>query len=151
MLTKEELNDALVKIAVDALEKLAFMFAYPEDDETLIPDELPLTARTTFSGPFSGTLLMSFSETVLPELTANMLGVDEEETSLEQQMDACRETLNVICGNLLPAIAGDQAVFSITMPEVLAQGARATATPPTARAILSIDGAWCDLRLLIDS
>lgn len=151
MLTTEELNDVLVKIAVDALEKLAFMFAFPEDDETLIPDELPLTARTTFSGPFCGTLLMSFSETVLPELTANMLGVDEEETSPEQQMDACRETLNVICGNLLPAIAGDQAVFSITMPEVLAQGARPTATPPTARAVLSIDDAWCELRLLIDS
>ena len=50
-----------------------------------------VAARVLFSGVFSGTLVMKLSSEVLPELTANMLGVnDKEEATLDQQYDALK-------------------------------------------------------------
>jgi chemotaxis protein CheY-P-specific phosphatase CheC len=67
-----------------------------------------------------GDLLLIISDAAMPELASNMLGMDEEETPPEdQQRDAVKETLNVICGNLLPKIGGVEAVFDIQAPEIL--------------------------------
>ena len=52
---------------------------------------------------------------MLPGLAANMLGVDEAPGSAEQA-DALGELANVLCGNLLPAIAGEQHVFILEAP-----------------------------------
>jgi hypothetical protein len=57
---------------------------------------------------------------MLPELAANMLGMDmDEDVSIEEQQDALRELLNVICGNLLPQLGGTQEIFSIEVPEII--------------------------------
>lgn len=149
MLNTENWNDILTQVVVEALEKLAFMFAMREDELSDVPEGLPLTARTSFTGPFSGTLVLSFSTQVLDELTANMLGVDEDETNAEQKADAFREALNVVCGNLLPAIGGETAVFNIRMPEII-RSHKQPAGPPAARAILSIDEGWCDVKLFVE-
>ena len=37
----------------------------------------------------------------------------EEEIDSEQKFDAIKETLNILCGNLLPEIAGNQDIFNI--------------------------------------
>jgi chemotaxis protein CheY-P-specific phosphatase CheC len=113
------MNNILYQVAEETLENLAFIFSFGDEEEPQNDSEQMDALRVFFSGEFSGELVMRMSKEVLPELAANMLGLDEEDIAREDQLDAASETLNVICGNLLPAIAGRQAIFNITSPEIL--------------------------------
>jgi hypothetical protein len=90
-------NRALHEATVQAFEELAFVFPMPELEP---PEHRPSTAATIdFEG---GRLVLVVSDDLLPVIAANMLG--DEEPSREDQLDALREVVNVICGNVLPAI-----------------------------------------------
>ena len=97
--------------------------------------------------------MMTVSEGVLTELSANMLGVDDQDTDREQRLDALKETINILCGNLLPALAGKEAVFDIGAPKI--EGEEEGFAAPSDDASdasslrLSFDGEPCDLRLFI--
>ena len=119
---KEPLNKMLSQTAIETFEKLAFLFAFPEEEGYGEEMGSMVSAGVVFSGPFSGSLVIAVSVTVLPELAANMLGIDEGiDISLDQQHDALKESLNVICGNLLPAIAGREPIFNMEMPVILSE------------------------------
>jgi chemotaxis protein CheY-P-specific phosphatase CheC len=149
-------SDVLMEVAGETLEQLAFIFSFPDEME---PDaiwaESVIGCHVTFNGQAQGGLLMLISAAALPELAANMLGLDEDETPPEdQQQDALREALNVICGNLLPRVGGVEAVFNIQKPEILeAEAAKAMMneyrSDPRgyASALLSLDEGECQLYL----
>jgi len=119
---RKQIHEALAQVGVETFEKLAFMFAFLADGEPAEQIEDAVSAGVVFSGPFSGRVTMNISAALLPELAANMLGLDDEaEVTLEQQYDALKETLNVVCGNLLPAIGGRDPIFNMEMPKVLSQ------------------------------
>ena len=63
---------------------------------------------------------MMVSTSIVPELASNMLGLDMADgpASPGQQEDALKELMNVICGNLLPEIAGCEAIFNVGAPEI---------------------------------
>ena len=150
----QQLEKTLSDIAADSLEKLAFIFAFPaEEADTGQPDSM-VTASVSFAGSFSGLLVMKVSTESLPELAGNMLGVDEdEETTLDQQHDALKETLNVICGNLLPEIAGRQEVFHIDSPQIVAVEQAIESNhdrSSTYHARLDLEDGQCELFLFID-
>ena len=114
----EEIKETLKQVTIDTLEKLAFIFAYGEEDAEEDDFENMTTAGVEFSGPFSGLLMMTISNSSLAEIAANMMGKDDdEEIPIEQQNDTLKEALNIICGNLLPKIADSQVVFNIGTPE----------------------------------
>ncbi len=77
--------------------------------------------EVTFQGPFRGRLVLVVSGPVLSEVAGNMLGEEPAEASREAQLDALGELANVICGNVLPEIAGDLETFALTPPALLAQ------------------------------
>jgi CheY-specific phosphatase CheX len=112
-------EEMLAEITTQTLEKLAFIFAGTEDDfDALNLDEAEI-AKVSFKGPFSGMLVMAISKFALPELSANMLGEDDQDTvTLDQQQDTLKETLNIICGNLLPQLSDKTAIFDIGAPEM---------------------------------
>lgn len=152
----EQLKEILSIVARDTLEKLSFMFSFPEDERCGMILDSVVAATILFSGPFSGTLVMTVSNQLLPELAANMLGVDDEETTLDQQHDALKETINIICGNLLPAIAGKEVVFNIDAP-VIISGVEAIknaiedhGNKPVSIVKLNIEESECDLFLFIN-
>ncbi len=154
----EKLNDILSRVAVESLEKLAFIFSFPEEDNGDMDYDSAAAAGVSFTGPFSGSLIITISRQVLVELTSNMLGVnDGQETTPDQQEDALKETINIICGNLLPFIAGEQAVFNIDTPEIIA-GADAIKNAvtdsdgrkPASSVKLDIDDEQCALFLFGD-
>ena len=96
---------------------------------------------------------MRISTCVIPELANNMLGLDDDAdiTDAEQQ-DALKEILNVICGNVLPAIAGDQVEFNIEAPEILSQDDDSKLKEidnPTCVVRLMLEEGFCDLYFLI--
>ena len=139
----QPLKNILTGITNDTLERLAFLFAFPDEDRSQDGPEPAVTGRVEFSGLFCGSLVVRVSTSIIPELAANMLGLeDDAEISVEAQQDAFKELTNVICGNLLPAIAGDQVEFTIGAPETLAAS--------DARNLLSRDTPACVVRLTLE-
>jgi hypothetical protein len=74
-----------------------------------------------FHGPVEGRLVLSISGNVLPSMVANMLG-EEGAPGPEVMEDALGELANVICGNVLPGIAGGQETFHLDPPRPMAVG-----------------------------
>jgi len=154
----EKLDQIITQISIDTLEKLAFMFAFPEDggDESIQPVDANghVHASVAFSGPFDGTLAIEMTLPELSELTVNMLGLDTEDgVTAEQRYDALKETLNVICGNMLPAIAGKQAVFNIEVPCLIEPNESMAADGeqhPCSVVRLNLEVGLCCLYLFID-
>jgi len=155
---RAKLEEIMSRVTIDTLEKLAFMFAYPDEDGEAQPKGSVVAGSVAFTGPFSGTLVVAMSIEVLQELAANMLGFDDdEETTEDHRSDALKETMNVICGNLLPAIAGNEVIFDIGVPGVLPsdQEMKIGAGIPdglelSAKVNLDLDEGQCVLFLFLD-
>lgn len=145
-------DEALIGAAEETFESLAFMIPMPAEDMVDGEDVTRARARVSFTGPMTGELLLGVSTEMLPQLAANMLGLDGPSASPEQQSDALGEVLNVICGNLLPVIAGSRAVFNVGAPIFLGlvdappapAGARQAAS-----AELTLDAGWAELTLYL--
>lgn len=146
------INKILYRVTEDVLGKLAFMFSFPEEEREPIESDSVLTASVSFEGLYKGSLVMIISDHVLPELTGNMLGIeDDETTTTEQQHDALKELINVICGNLLPEIAGKNAIFKVGMPQIfLDQATPAMDLTPVSSAKLAIEDGECDIFMYIE-
>lgn len=115
-------EQAMSGVIEETLASLAFMF--PVDSDAPGAPEAGAMRRATveFSGAFGGRLLVAVSPEMLEPLAANMLGLEDgARPSPEQQQDALRELLNVICGNLLPKIASPREVFDVHEPRHLAE------------------------------
>ena len=149
---KEQVNEILAATAIETLEQLAFIFGFTEDENGQPDSKSTVNASVSFSGLICGTLMIGLSQEVLTELTGNMLGI-EEDVAVEQQNDALKETLNVICGNLLPKIAGKQARLNIDMPIIISEKNLYKAHQKvelTARVRLGFENGLCDLYLILD-
>ncbi len=108
---------SLSRATTSTFEELALLF--PE--QVLSPEQAaaPLNVAVTveFRGHARGRLVLRASSSILPEVTANMLGSDASRQA-PLQRDALGELCNVICGNVLPDIAGAAAVFHLSAPVV---------------------------------
>ena len=143
----------LRKIVSDSMEKLAFMFFTLDMFREPIPFQNAVTAEVSFAGIFSGRLAMVITEPALTELAANMLGIDGDDVDQDHMHDALRETVNIICGNWLPIEGGDEAVFHIGSPKILAPSEAAAALtrqPPSVLEKMSIDEESCDIYFFRD-
>jgi CheY-specific phosphatase CheX len=144
----KQLDDILKSVAEVTFESLAFLLPMPEPDD---PVECTSTVVTVgFDGPFNGELIVTLPQAVLAELTENMLGLDMgEETAIETQHDAMKELANVVCGNVLPEIAGTTVVFNVAAPVL-----NDSTTPPSdeltsaARVTIHLDEGPARLELL---
>ena len=102
----------------ETFSALAFMFPVPPEEA--LPDQGDLTVATvTFEGPTRGWVELSVPTALLAPVAANMLGeFDETDVSDLQAVDALKELLNVLCGNLLPAVDSPMAEYHIFTPEI---------------------------------
>ena len=147
----QQINQILSAVTNDTLERLAFLFTFPDDSRNHEGPEPAMIGSVEFSGLFSGRLVVRISISIIPELAGNMLGMaDDDKISIEAQEDAFKELANVICGNVLPAIAGDQVEFSIGAPQMLsAQDAHELLgrDDPAGEVRLMVEGGYCDVYL----
>ena len=116
--SNSRLHQILTEVAETTFENLAFMFPMSDDGQGPPEQTGWASAKVDFAGQFSGTLFVGVSQGILPALADNMLGTDKGSASVEDQHDALKELANIICGNLLPVIAGTQAVFNVHPPEL---------------------------------
>jgi len=144
----------LTDVVVDTLAKLAFMFAAPLEKPAPAGTRELATVRVRFSGPLCGGMQLSLSLPLLAELAGNMLGADDASAlSADEQHDALCELINVICGNLLPLIGGNNAEFHIQTPFISAAGASASGEfgPVNAVSNLSVESGICRVALRLDA
>jgi hypothetical protein len=101
--------------ATSTFEALAFLI--PEECPPLGAELVPLaaTASVTWRGPVVGRVVIGVSDGVLAAVTGNMLGADAA-TDPAVQRDALGEVANVVTGNVLPMVAGADAVFRLDAP-----------------------------------
>ncbi|MFH1550548.1 MAG: chemotaxis protein CheX [Planctomycetota bacterium] len=140
----------LAETAEEVLASLAFTFVMPGEQET--SDEDVLKTKVGFSGPFNGTLSVAVPVSLVPQLAQNMLGLEGEECPETAQHDAIRELLNVICGNLLPRLAGCEPVFNLTQPKLVneTEDEAGDRYGPEAKVRLPLDEGWVELALVTD-
>lgn len=114
-----EWNAALAHSLSHVMERLCFMIPTPA---SLVPlSTNPAIASMTtvcihFDGPFSGRLELALSPELVDVVTGNMLGEDGPHPQETRDQAIC-ELANIACGNLLPLIAGRDAIFDLGTPE----------------------------------
>lgn len=150
-------NDLLFKVAEKTFGELAFLLIELEEiaqSKHHSPPTWGYAARVEFSGPFGGEMHIAITENMLRPLAANMLGIDVDEELPEgvQLEDALKELLNVTCGNLLPLIGGDQAVFHIEAPMLMPAPTPPLPThyTPSGRVQMTLDVGTAYLALFLD-
>lgn len=106
------------EVFCDVFEKVAFMFGEEAGREELSEAATEfIQAAMSFKGPFEGNLAIVVPDEMCPEIAANVLGMDlDDEIVKDQATDALKEVLNVICGNLLTEIAGEEPIFDLSVP-----------------------------------
>lgn len=120
-MSEQTIRDALNEVIARVFQQTAFLFPQPADLPESIPsgDDAFIAVSLTFSGDRSGDICLILPETVCRELAANLLGEDLTDDYLrEKVLDAAKETLNIIAGQLLIQMYGDKALFNLSAPEV---------------------------------
>ncbi|MCK4625131.1 MAG: chemotaxis protein CheX [Phycisphaerae bacterium] len=147
-------DEELYHVAEETFAALAFIMPLDPEDETPDETDAGIVASVTFTGEFRGIIFLSVPAGLLPELSANMLGAEDgEEPPIDEQHDAFAEALNVICGNLLPIIAGTKAVFDVHAPKIMTDGRipdEYEQYEPAGSATLIFDTGKADMVLFID-
>jgi chemotaxis protein CheY-P-specific phosphatase CheC len=150
---REQLEQTLIEVTEMTCETLAFLFPMPPPEDGVNLDderyEERVGARVRFDGLFEGSLTVTVPREMLPALAANMLGLTPDGTTPDQRMDAVRELSNVVCGNLLPAIAGTEPVFSVSPPE-LCEDPTSAHSPHRVRARSWLDEGWVEVTFTVD-
>ena len=114
-MNSQQLQASLYSATASTFEELALLC--PSADLDVEQRQVPLTggASVTFDGPLRGELVLSVTDQVLAAAASNMLGADDVPVAALQQ-DAMCELANVICGSLLPHVAGRRAIFRLGVP-----------------------------------
>lgn len=143
------LDTTLARVTEETFASLAFMLSMGSQDPPPEPAPEAWRAAVRFEGPFAGTVELTVMPEMLVPLAGNMLGLEgDAPPTPAEQADALRELLNVICGNLLPELAGTEAVFHVEAPRLLGRDDRAErALPRVASCHMELDSglAWVSL------
>lgn len=148
-------NDLLLHVAEKTFGELAFLLVEPEElgSSHRTAARWGYASRVDFHGPFRGEMRIEITEDMLHPLAANMLGIDEFEDPPEgvNLEDALKELLNVTCGNLLPLVGGNEAVFHIGAPVVSTEAAPLPADlTPAGETTLNLDVGSARLSLFVE-
>ena len=143
----EQLKEKLFRASARTFEDLAFLLPAEKMDERQAALPVADAVSVRFTGPFSGRLVLRVSAGLPAALAANMLGEDGE-PSEAARADALKEAANVLCGNLLPDIAGPREIFRLEAPQPASPAAPGPG--PAARAELGVEGGRCEVEFYAD-
>ena len=119
-MTDQQVQAKIESTFIKVVEQLTFMFGEETDcSEIEITPEPWVEARIDFTGDIAGTLAIIVPESLQPEIAANILGLDTEGFDTKEVLDdALGEMLNVVCGHVIMALAGDGANFDLAPPNI---------------------------------
>ena len=142
------MRSPLATASTATFEALGLVLPDAEPTAEQLAAPLARGVRVTFAGPLAGAVTVRVSDDVAATLAANMLGVDAVDGNDGLVRDALGEVANVICGNLLPEIAGRAAVFRLGAPEPLAAGV--ALGRPSLAVRLGVEGGRAEVTLHVD-
>jgi hypothetical protein len=107
----------LREIFSDILANLAFMFT--DDDIPDVPvGEVWFETVIRYEGPTQGRLRLFCAQGFMTTLAGNLLGVDPDDSEADiKSVDAIKELMNILCGQLVTQFYGSDAIFNLTIPE----------------------------------
>jgi CheY-specific phosphatase CheX len=144
------LETQLYRATVLTFEDLGFVIPSPDLQRKQKAAALEAAVSIGFHGPVQGDLVLAIGGGILPLMAANMLGEARVRPSVGLQQDALGELANVICGNVLPDIAGTESAFDLDPPRLLpAERVRRTAPPPNAEAHVGLGDGRADVYLFL--
>jgi CheY-specific phosphatase CheX len=119
-----EWKAALSRAVREVFENLCFMLPSPSGVSIPPGSTEPISLSRVilavdFSGAGCGALHLTLPDSMIAPVASAMLGEDGP-LELSEQYDAVCELANIVCGNVLPLIAGDRAVFDLASPRVIA-------------------------------
>lgn len=116
---RKKLKDNIYDIAVNAFEVTCFMFSLEKQEIEELPriSENTKRAAVDFNGAAEGRMVIHPSEELLTAIAANMLGT--ENPNEEEKSGALCEIANIICGNIVPLFAGDNAICYVEPPTII--------------------------------
>jgi hypothetical protein len=108
----------LTPVVLDVLGDLAFMVT--DDHAGAVPFAADwLHGEVHYFGKREGILRCWCTRTFAARLAANLLGIEPEEAQAQGgALDAVREFLNVLCGQLITKWHGTSDVFNLSIPQV---------------------------------
>ena len=112
-------EEALTGIAMEALERTAFVLCEPCDDPDAVasPDRF---VQIAYSGPENGTVVLCASDGFLAELASSILGEEPEEIDAATTgVEALKEMANVMCGSVVFELGGEENTISLGLPEAI--------------------------------
>ena len=109
-------QEPLKRVVVDVLERFAFMFAESCDERHNAADG-GYAVELTFSGQDCGALRIVANDVMCRELAVNVLGADDiDDLDPSAPGEALKELANIVLGQLVADLFGDQAVFALSIP-----------------------------------
>ena len=144
----QTLDQTVYHVAAETVESLAMMFLVTADEAPACAGSTAVGVTVSFTGPFDGAVEIAADRAVLIELASNMLGL-EAPADEACGIDALKELANVICGNLLPAIAGCEPVFHIAAPTLKTDAPCADGCQPAGSARLYTESGALDVRFFM--
>lgn len=118
-----EVPQALNLVLIQTVEQMCRLVPTPDG----VPDcagspVFEALVFADFAGPIEGRLLLGAGGSLLERIAEGFLE-GEESSDPGSQTDSLKELANILCGNLLPYVAGSRAVFRITPPQLAEQEA----------------------------
>lgn len=106
----------LKTIFSDVLANLAFMFTDDAQSEAA-PGQVWLETVIEYEGPVRGLLRFRCTREFAVMLASNLLGTDpDSEDALQQDEDAVKEFMNIVCGQFVTAMHGTDDIYNLTIP-----------------------------------
>jgi len=118
------LNTTLAEVTQETLMNMAFLMPAEPSMQGGAPTATTtevacVTACAEFLGPKAGSLWLTAPRSMIETLAINMLGLDDgEQATPDQQVDALKELVNVICGNVLPLADNPKAIYNVFSPQL---------------------------------
>lgn len=141
------LRPRLYSATAQTFENLGFLLPASDLNDEQRSARIAALVEVGFSGKFDGRVVLGVSAGVLPAMAGNMLGEDGDSLSREMQLDALGELANVICGNVLPEIAGLAETFALAPPRAIPEWGPA---PPSCRVEVGLDEGRAEVRLFLE-
>ena len=130
-------------------EELAFLFPTAVGHDPWPDGSAAHVVSVRFRGRIRGRLELAIAPQLLPNIAMNMLGLDAPPPA-QVQRDALGEIANVICGNVLPAVAGATTVLDLATPETVeATSGRESSQLPAAEARFGLEEGWASVKLFV--
>ncbi|MBD3420471.1 MAG: hypothetical protein GF398_10170 [Chitinivibrionales bacterium] len=118
----QDCKDTARQVISSVLENAAFIFADPMEagSEPQLDSWQADGVALEFKGSAGGAMHMWAGSGFSRYAAANMLGVEEDDENASRKgLDALKEILNMIVGNLLTEVYGSEPVYDLSIPRTL--------------------------------